>query len=83
MEHPATVSQRMGDVVSRRITDAGMSLRSFSTKTGIPLTTLTRRLAGQNPFDVDELAAVALVLGTAVSDLAGEAESLLTLTETP
>lgn len=67
----------MGTVVAARIDAAGLSRREVASRTCIPLTTLTRRLSGASPFNVAELATLASVLGTTVSSLAEEAESVV------
>jgi len=75
MEHPLSINSGLAGVVKTRLTEAGISLREAATRTGIPLTTLSRRLTGTSPFSADELALVASLFGIAVSDLAGEAET--------
>lgn len=47
----------------------GETQLGLSEKTGIPRTTLARRLAGSSPFTVAELAAIADVLGIPVISL--------------
>jgi len=47
----------------------GETQLGLSAKTGIPRTTLARRLAGSSPFTVAELAAIADVLGIPVVSL--------------
>lgn len=55
--------------VDHLMDEAGVSLLSLSTKTGIPRTTLRRRVLGHTSFTVQELAAIAATLGTSVEDL--------------
>lgn len=71
MEHPAAA---IAAEVSRRIDAAGLSRRDVASRTGIALTTLTRRLTGTSPFSITELAAIAALLDTTVSGLANAAE---------
>jgi hypothetical protein len=59
---------------------AGITKRAAATLTGIPLTTLSRRLTGASPFLVTELPALARVLCVPVSDLAAAAEAAHDLT---
>lgn len=50
-----------------------ISLREASRKTGIPHSTLDRRLRGITPFDIDELDRLADLLGTDVATLFADA----------
>lgn len=69
-----TTSRAIAEVVSQALTDSGKSLRDAATTTGIPLTTLSRRLTGNSSFTVDEVDALACLLGLSVSQLAAAAE---------
>lgn len=71
-----TTSQGIARVISQRLEAADISQRSVSADTGIALTTLSRRLAGKSPFGIDELEAIAALLGTTISDLVAEAEGV-------
>jgi len=75
MEHSPSINSGLAGVVKSRLREAGISFREAATRTGIPLTTLSRRLTGTSPFSADELAQLASLFGIAVSDLAGEAET--------
>lgn len=75
MEHNTDTSRRIAGVVERRISASGISLREAARQTGIPLTTLSRRLTGNSPFSLPELAAVAELLGVVASELVIEAET--------
>lgn len=55
--------------VSAALSAAGIAQRDAATQTGIPLTTLSRRLTGNSPFTVTELDLIAGILGVTVSDL--------------
>jgi transcriptional regulator with XRE-family HTH domain len=74
MEHPTPTSAAIAAEVTRLIDASGLSRRDVANRTGIALTTLTRRLTGTSPFSITELAAVASLLGTTVSSLAEAAE---------
>lgn len=74
MEHAEQTSRGIAAVVSQRIAASGLSRREIANETGIPLTTLTRRLMGTSPFLVTELAALASVLQTTVKNLVADAE---------
>lgn len=74
MDTHQTVSQGMARAVAAALTGAGLSQRDAASATGIPLTTLSRRLTGRSPFTVTELAELATVAGTTVSALALAAE---------
>ena len=66
----------MSHVVREALRDAGISQRAASTETGIPLTTLVRRLSGRSPLLVTELAALASLAGVTVSELTARAEKV-------
>lgn len=53
----------------------GETQLGLSVKTGIPRTTLARRLSGSSPFTVAELAAIADVLGIPVASLVTPAQT--------
>jgi transcriptional regulator with XRE-family HTH domain len=55
--------------VSAALSAAGIAQRDAAARTGIPLSTLSRRLTGNSPFNTDELALIADLLGVNVSDL--------------
>lgn len=75
MEHPPATLSSLSEVVKQRLEDAGISQRQAASQTGIPLTTLSRRLTGNSSFSVTELAALAGLFGIPVSRLAIEAEA--------
>ena len=58
--------------VEKAIDDAGETQVSISEKTGIPRTTLQRRLnsSGVHPFNMRELADIATALGVPAAELA-------------
>lgn len=60
--------------VAAAIEAAGETKLGIAEKTHIPRTTLLRRLAGVTPFYVDELHAIAGVLGVSVVDLLPDGE---------
>lgn len=76
MEHPESVSRALAEVIGSRLKAGGITLRSASESTGIPLTTLSRRMGGTSPFSVIELTALAMMLDTTPSDLVSAAEGL-------
>ena len=69
METPEQVSRGISHNISEALAKAGISQRAAADLTGIPLTTLSRRLTGAAPFLVTELAVLAKVLNTTVSAL--------------
>lgn len=69
-----TFEKAIAEVVKIALADAGVSRRDAATLTGIPLTTLTRRLTGNSPFLSTELDRIASVAGTTVSALMLAAE---------
>lgn len=78
MEHPKTpdeVARQIAANVNRALTEAGISQRSAAASTGIPLSTLSRRMTGSSPFLVTELAAIAELVGTSIVNLADLTDS--------
>lgn len=69
-----TFPQALAEVVKNSLTEAGVSRRDAADLTGIPLTTLSRRLTGNSPFLSTELDRIASVTGTTVSALVSAAE---------
>ncbi len=65
----STASTRVAGTVRAAMGNSGMSQVALSEATGISRTTLSRRLNGQIPFTMDELAAIANHLGVRASDL--------------
>lgn len=60
-------SNRVASAVSAAIESAGHTQVSIADATGIPRTTLIRRLRGQQPFTIAELDAIANTLGVHVT----------------
>ena len=69
MDTPQQAQQASAAAVTKALRDAKVSQRAASEATGIPLTTLVRRLTGRSPFLITELAALADVCGRDVTDL--------------
>ena len=62
-------TERIARAVSAALRDAGISQRTASSRTGIAINTLTRRLTGYSPLNVAELAAIADLLDMTVAEL--------------
>lgn len=75
MDTPENASRALSLTVARRLSAAGISQRSAAETTGIPLTTLSRRLTGFSPLKATELVVLAGLLRTTVSDLVKESEA--------
>lgn len=77
MDTPDATARGIARAVTDALQGAGISQRTASVETGIPLTTLTRRLTGKSPFLITELAALASLADTTVSALiaAGEKDA--------
>jgi hypothetical protein len=76
MNQNPTRHRHFGEYVAGRITTQGGTLRSVSEDTGIPLTTLHRRLRSQDmSFTLGELTRIADLLGTTAGVLVTEFES--------
>lgn len=76
MEPTWPTSIEVAETVKRAIANAGKSQREVAEMSGVPLTTLNRRLNTGSPFVYEELVSVARVIGCRVSDLISEAERL-------
>lgn len=74
MGTPESASRGLARVISKALRDAGISQRDAAAKTGIPLTTLSRRLTGASPLLVTELHALASLVGVPVSRLVERSE---------
>ena len=61
-----SVGRAIAELVSTAIQASGMPLNRLAEETGIPRSTLKRRLAGGSYFDVVELARLADALGVPV-----------------
>jgi len=66
-------SRTIAALVSAALREAGIPQRDAASRTGIPITTLSRRLTGNSPFNTDELDLIADLLGVTVSDLIAQA----------
>lgn len=60
--------------VASALQAAGISRREAAARSGIPLTTLQRRLTGRSPFLTTELAVLAALAGTQASAIVAAAE---------
>ena len=63
------ITQTVAAAVRGLIAERGLSELSVAQESGIPRVTLRRRLAGQTPFTVQELADVGRVLDITVLDI--------------
>lgn len=66
-----TRTEQVAAAVEAARTSAGIGKDRLADQSGIPQTTLKRRLAGVSPFTVAELDAVASVLGVEIETLLG------------
>jgi lambda repressor-like predicted transcriptional regulator len=64
-----TKTQSRAASIGATIKRSGHTLFSIAEATGIPRTTLRRRLLGTSPFNTDELDLIAAVLDVKVTDL--------------
>lgn len=77
MVRMTTAQQASADLIEVIVAaahDAGISQRHLAETTGIPLVTISRTFRGLRSPNVLELAAIADVLGTSITDLALRAE---------
>lgn len=61
-------SKAVARAVSAALREAGIAQRDAASRTGIPTTTLSRRLTGHSPFNLNELELLANLTGRTVSD---------------
>lgn len=71
---PDAASRAVARAVSDALRAAGVSQRDAAERSGIPLTTLSRRLTGASPLLYTELVALAGLAGVTVTELAAEVE---------
>lgn len=69
MDITPPIAQQVAAGVAQAIQDCGLSEVAVAERSGIPRTTLKRRLAGHSAFNVAELAAIAAVLGVDFASL--------------
>lgn len=70
-----TTTQAVAEVVSDKMPGHGLSVKALADATGIPRTTLARRLTGHSSFTIRELNLIAPLLGTNAISLLAEAEA--------
>lgn len=68
-------SQSIAEVVTAALSEAGIAQRDAAARTGIPFTTLRRRLTGFSPFNMAELVLLAELLDRPLSSLIRKAEA--------
>lgn len=74
MAQATSMSRAVAEEVTNLRKQLGISERALSAETRIPLTTLRRYLAGDDPFRIDRLEHVCGVLGTDVVAVAAVAQ---------
>lgn len=72
MEHIGT-AERVAARISEQIRESGVTLTWLCVKTGIPKSTMLRRLNGHSPFNLNELDRLADALRMSTRDLLGGA----------
>ena len=71
---PAPSNEQVAAAVDQAIKASGYSVNQAAQLSHVPRPTLERKLAVAGTFDVSELARLARILGTKVSDLMAAAE---------
>lgn len=66
---PQDTSRGIAANVSKALRAAGIAQRDAAARTGISINTLSRRLTGNSPFLVTELALIAELLDTTIEHL--------------
>ena len=69
MDAFASPVRQVAETVARRLEASGMSKYELSRRTGIPRSTLYRKLDGMRAFDVYELYVISRELGVPYTDL--------------
>jgi transcriptional regulator with XRE-family HTH domain len=72
---PEKLSDAIAAEVRRLCAEQGMSGRKLAQSTGMTLSVVQYKLAGERPWDVDDLDVVARVLGVRVTDLIERAQA--------
>jgi predicted transcriptional regulator len=62
MAHITPTAEQVAAQVSKQIAESGVTVVWLCEKTGIPRSTLLRRLGGHSPFDLNELDRIAEAL---------------------
>lgn len=75
MERHGATRYDIAGVIASRLGASSITLRQAAEATGIPLTTLHRKVRGHTQFRMDELDAIAKVLDVPLSDLIAESEA--------
>lgn len=74
MVTPPDMAKALAAATSEALMAAGISRRDAADRSGIPITTLQRRLTGRSPLNAHELDTLATLAGTTVSALVARAE---------
>lgn len=67
----STTSQTVAARISELMDSSGVSAKALAESTGIPRTTLVRRLTGNSPWTLQELDLLAVHFGTTATALVG------------
>mgnify|MGYP001766405136 CR=1 FL=1 len=69
MEQTTSSAERVSAHVGQRIKDSGVSIVWLCEHTGIPRSTMLRRLSGHSAFNLNELDRIAVALRLSTADL--------------
>lgn len=70
-----TPAQRVAGIIRAGLAERDISIRAAANQTGIPATTLHRRLAGHQPLTISDLAALSPLIEMTVYEIAAKAET--------
>lgn len=73
MEQMTATADRVATAVSAQIEDSGVTIVWLCERTGIPRSTMVRRLSGHTPFNLNELDRIAEALRISTGRLLGSA----------
>lgn len=69
----SSLTPKLAAIVRDLMTSQGRSVNGLAEDTGIPFSTLNRRVRGLHPFTTNELELVAVELGTSIVELFAQA----------
>ena len=77
MDTPQTVARAIGLAMADALKERSITTQAAAEASGIPRTTLIRRLTGTSPLYVDELAALCDLLGVSMADFVGSVTAVV------
>ena len=72
MAQPPSTAERVSALVSQQVKDCGVTVVWLCERTGIPRSTMLRRLSGRSAFNLNELDRIAEALRVPIESLLSE-----------